>query len=181
MSTKTQLTYEEFRSLPDDGQRYELVDGEVVMAPSPSEKHQNAVGSLFSMLRTFVHSRALGKVYVAPFDVVFDELNALQPDVLFISAEHIDRITDECVIGAPDLAIEVLSEGTRRHDRAVKMPRYAKAGVSECWLVAPQAELIEIYSLKEGQYALTGRYGRGEQFASEVISGFVCRVDQIFD
>lgn len=181
MSAKIQLTYEEFRSLPDDGHRYELVDGEVVRSPSPTEKHQNAVMNLAGLLWTFVRSSGLGKVYVAPFDVVFDELNALQPDVLFVSAERLDRITEDCVIGAPDLVVEVLSEGTRRHDRAVKMPRYAKAGVSECWLVAPQAELIEIYSLKEGQYTLTGRYGRGEQFASEVISGFACRVDQIFD
>jgi Uma2 family endonuclease len=97
------LTYPELRLMPDDGKRYELIDGEVFVSPSPSEKQQRASGRLYVSWAVYVEKNDLGRVYYAPFDVVFGEKTALQPDLLFVSKARLGIIGPEYIIGAPDL------------------------------------------------------------------------------
>src|SRR6266851_2987465 len=125
------LTYEDLRKMPEDGKRYELIDGEVYMTPSPNTKHQTIVGNLHMALRQFVDNRGLGKIFLAPFDVVFGERTAVQPDLLFIRKSRLSILTDLNVQGAPDLVIEVLSPSTASFDRETKLQVYARAGVAE--------------------------------------------------
>src|SRR6266545_4047168 len=141
------LTYEDLRKMPDDGKRYELIDGEVYMTASPNTKHQVVVGNIHMALRRFAQKAGVGKVFLAPFDVVFGERTAVQPDLLFIRKERLSILTDLNVQGAPDLVIEVLSPSTAAFDRETKLQVYARAGVPELWYVDPKEEIVEVLNL----------------------------------
>jgi len=113
---RTKLTYEDYLNTPDD-ERYELIDGELIMSPSPRMAHQEADMEIGSILHTFVKLRNLGKVYSAPFDVVLSDTDVVQPDLLFVSRERLHIITENNIQGAPDLAVEILSPSTSARSR----------------------------------------------------------------
>src|SRR5215472_1456066 len=131
------LTYPELRLMPDDGKHYELIDGEVFVSPSPSEKHQRILARLHLSLGGYAVQQRLGRVYFAPFDVVFGEKTALQPDLLFVSAARLGIIGPEYVVGAPDLVVEILSPHRLAYDRVTKLEQYALHGVREYWIIEP--------------------------------------------
>src|SRR5205814_7415211 len=108
------VTYEDYVALPDDGNRYEVIEGELCLVPAPNRRHQDVLLNLAVELRNFVRSRGLGHVYVAPFDVVLSDANIVQPDVVFVSKGRLNILTKAGATGAPDLAIEVLSGSTQR-------------------------------------------------------------------
>jgi Uma2 family endonuclease len=175
------LTYQDLRAMPDDGKRYELIDGEVYMTPSPNRRHQEIVGKLHVLLYAFVQKRDLGKIYLAPLDVVFDESNVVQPDLVFIRKERLSILKDAGVFGAPDLAIEVLSPGTAKFDRETKLQVYARAGVPELWYVDPEAESVEILNLTdEHHYALTAHLSDDKALVSAALPGIPLTLRQIF-
>jgi Uma2 family endonuclease len=175
------LTYQDLRAMPDDGKRYELIDGEVSMTPSPNRRHQEIVGKLHVLLYAFVQKRDLGKIYLAPLDVVFDESNVVQPDLVFIRKERLSILKDAGVFGAPDLAIEVLSPGTAKFDRETKLQVYARAGVPELWYVDPEAESVEILNLTdEHHYALTAHLSDDKALVSAALPGIPLTLRQIF-
>jgi Uma2 family endonuclease len=124
-AVQPRLTYPELRLMPDDGKRYELIDGEVFVTPSPGEKHQRVLGNLFLSISNHVKTKNRGRVYIAPFDVVFGEKTALQPDLLFVSAGRLGIIGPEYVLGAPDLVVEVLSPYRQSYDRVTKLEQCA--------------------------------------------------------
>ena len=97
----TKLTHKDYLETPDD-ERWELLNGELVMAPSPRRMHQDVSGNLYFLLRLFVDQMGLGRVYAAPFDVVLSETNVVQPDLLFVSDQREAILTDDNVTGAPD-------------------------------------------------------------------------------
>ncbi len=115
------LTYADYASLPDDGRRYQLVEGELVVMASPNTRHQLIVGEIYHRLRLHVDAARIGRVMVAPLDVVLDDHNVLQPDVLFVSTERRGVVVPQNLRGAPDLCVEVLSPGTERLDRVRKL------------------------------------------------------------
>jgi Uma2 family endonuclease len=117
-------TYDDYAALPDDGHRYEIVDGVLYMSPAPSREHQNAALEIAAYLRTYVKLAGLGQVYIAPFDVQLDPRTVVQPDVLVVLNPHLDRVAESRVIGAPDLVVEVSSPGTVGHDRTRKQDAY---------------------------------------------------------
>jgi len=142
------LTYEEFRQLPDDGKRYELVGGEVRLTPAPNTKHQFVVHNLDMAISPYVQKNKLGEVWEAPLDVRLTEDTALQPDLVFVASRRVEIVREEFIAGAPDLVVEVLSASTAVHDRATKLPIYAKAGVPEFWLIDSQAKTVEVLKLQ---------------------------------
>lgn len=157
----TRMTADEFYRLPQDGRRYELIEGEVEVAPSPNEKHQRVTLALAARIYVYLEANPIGRVYTAPFDVELDEGNVYQPDVLVVLEGGAGTITAKRVVGAPDLAVEVLSRGTALRDRNVKLRRYAAAGVREVWLADAERERIEIHRLRaDGGYAMVERVGR---------------------
>jgi len=141
-AVQPRLTYPELRLMPDDGKRYELIDGEVFVTPSPGEKHQRVLGNLFLSISNHVKTKNRGRVYIAPFDVVFGEKTALQPDLLFVSAGRLGIIGPEYVLGAPDLVVEVLSPYRRSYDLVTKLEQYALHGVNVYRVFDPVAEIV---------------------------------------
>src|SRR6266705_3596784 len=116
-------TYEEYYRLDDD-QRYEIIDGNLLMAPAPDSWHQDWAGNLFSLVREHVRKRTLGKVYFAPLDVVLDAENTVQPDLVFVAAAHLGIIQRRAIFGTPDLLVELISPSSVRRDRDEKKDLY---------------------------------------------------------
>jgi Uma2 family endonuclease len=114
---KIVLTYEDYVLLPNDRNRYEILEGELTVTPAPSTKHQTASGNLFVLLAHYIKERDLGKLFHAPIDLILESTSVLQPDLLFVSKARQHIITDRAVEGAPDLVIEILSPTTSRTDR----------------------------------------------------------------
>jgi Uma2 family endonuclease len=142
-----------FLALPDDGVRRELLDGVVVVNPSPLTRHQRLVARLFLALEAAYGATGRGEVFFAPFDVVLDRKVVVQPDLLVVLRARQDIVTPANVRGAPDLVVEVLSDGTRRRDVRTKKALYERAGVRQLWLVDPEADRVEVYALVDGRYA----------------------------
>jgi Uma2 family endonuclease len=152
-STRQRWTYAEFARLPSEGStRYEVVDGEVCVTPSPTSRHQGIAMRLSSLLHVFAESHGLGAVFPAPLDVLLGEGDYVQPDILFIRKGRRDLLTDRGVEGAPDLVVEILSPSTAARDRGIKLERYRLYGVPEYWIVDPDADTVEVWRLAEGAH-----------------------------
>jgi Uma2 family endonuclease len=154
-------TYDDLARLPDDGKRYEILDGDLIVSPSPSRAHAAAVSRLWSAFMRELYTRRIAHVFVAPFDVIFSRERVVVPDILVIRRERQDIVKDRGVEGPPDLAIEVMSSRPAL-DRVRKFELYAAEGIAEYWLVDPVGKTIEVYVLDEGMYHLIGYYGEGE-------------------
>ncbi len=175
------LTYRDLRAMPNDGKRYELIEGEVYMTPSPSWRHQEIVGNLYVALRTFVVAGNLGKVSLAPLDVVFDDRNAVQPDLLFVRKEREGLIRKANVQGPPDLVIEVLSPSTASFDRETKLQVYARAGVPEIWYIDPEKETVEVLNLAaDRRYLLTASLTGDSAIPSAVLPDLPLALREVF-
>lgn len=176
---KIKFTYKDYLQLPED-KRYELIEGEFFMVPSPGYLHQAISKRVFRALDDYVRSLGLGEVLYAPLDVILSEENVLQPDILFISKERLDIITDKNIQGAPDLVIEILSPATAERDRGLKQKLYARFGVQECWLVDPDRKVIEVISLREKGFESTGVYREEAILKSPLLKGISIKVREIF-
>ena len=144
--------YTDLLAMPDDGRRYEIHGGELVVMSSPLLRHQIAVMAIFTRLNDY-RLTAGGLAVAAPFDIVFDEYDVVQPDVVFFRAERLHLLRLDAVTrAAPDIAVEVLSPSTASIDRGRKMRMFARYGVPECWLVDPVRLEIEVHALENGGY-----------------------------
>ena|SRR5947209_8109628 len=173
-------TYKDYAALPDDGRRYEIVNGVLFMTPSPSEWHQTVVIRLAHYLLVHVEFTGFGRVYVAPFDVELAPDTVVQPDVLVVLNANRDRITKSRIIGAPDLVVEVASPGTAKHDRFAKREAYVLAGVPEYWMVRPGEGTVEVLVLEKGAYRSLGLFEGQMVLTSKVVPDFPVRVEQFF-
>ena len=142
-------TYSEYARLPDDGQKYEVIDGEVCVTPAPGPAHQKIAGTLFRILIEYTERHRLGEV-LWDVDVLFVSGQFLRPDLVFVPSDRVNGISDRGVEVAPRLIVEVLSPHSRRIDRIKKPPRYRDFGVPEYWVVDPRARSIEVYALAQG-------------------------------
>ncbi len=172
-------TYADYCLTPDD-ERYELLDGELVMSPAPNSTHQITVAELGTLLHMFVKASGLGQVFFAPYDVVLSDTNVVQPDLLFISNERAYIITPANARGAPDLVVEILSPSTTERDRTFKRALYARYGVGEYWLVDPDARTITVLLLGASDFEEVARYGAGETLTSPTLPGFTTNLDDLF-
>ncbi|HYL44347.1 MAG TPA: Uma2 family endonuclease [Ktedonobacteraceae bacterium] len=173
-------TYSDYAALPEDGQRYEIVNGVLLMTPSPGGAHQDAVGEIFYHLRTHLKLSGLGMVRLAPFDVELSPEDVLQPDVFVVLNAHLDRVLEKKVVGAPDLVVEVASPGTAAFDRLTKSNIYAHAGVSEYWIVNTERHTVEVLVLEDGKYRSLGIF-RGEQILpSRIMPDLPIGVERFF-
>ena len=150
-SPGVKLTYDDFVHFPDDGKRHEIVDGEHCVTPSPNSKHQTIVGNLHGMIWTYLRQRPLGRVFVAPFDVVLSEFDVVEPDLLYLSNDRAAQVlVPQHVRGVPDLVVEVASPGTRQRDETVKRRLYERWGVVEYWVVDPELDVVRVY-VRDGE------------------------------
>lgn len=139
------LTYEDFVHFPDDGKRHELIDGEHYVTPTPIRKHQAIVINLIGLMWSYLQQHPVGRVYGAPFDVIFSNYDVVEPDLIYISNARAQQIeTSPWVKGAPDLVVEIGSPSTRRRDETIKRRLYERFGVCEYWIVDPEIDVIKV-------------------------------------
>jgi Uma2 family endonuclease len=145
------LTYDDFVRFPDDGKRHELIDGEHYVTPSPNTRHQTIAGTLYGLIWTWLQAHPIGRLFHAPYDVVFSEFDVVEPDLLYLSTGRAEQVlTPLHARGAPELVIEIGSRATRKLDATIKRRLYERAGVSEYWLVDPDIDVIRVYR-REGE------------------------------
>jgi Uma2 family endonuclease len=126
--------------------RHELIDGEHYVTPSPNRKHQKVSGNLHLLIAGWLEEHPIGQVYYAPFDVVFSKFDVVEPDLLYVSNERAAEVlTQANVQGAPEIVIEIGSPGTRKRDETIKRRLYERTGVSECWIVDPDIDVVRVY------------------------------------
>jgi Uma2 family endonuclease len=157
----SKFTYEDFLNFPDDGRRHEIIDGEHYVTPSPNTSHQTIAGNLHVALRRHLESHPAGAVFLAPFDVLFSDLNVVEPDLLYVARERQGVVTEAHVEGSPDLVVEILSPGTRKVDEITKRKLYEQFEVREYWVVDPELETVKVY--RRGQHG----FDRSEDLALE--------------
>ena len=173
-------TYDDYAALPDDGNRYEIVNGVLIMTPAPSPEHQDIVGEIFSALRTHIKLAGLGRVFTGPIDVDLGPKNVYQPDLVVVLNTHLDRVAEKKIIGAPDLVVEVASPSTAAYDRLTKYEKYAHAGIREYWLVKPTSRSVEVLVLEGREYRSPGIF-RGEQtLPSRIVPDLPVGVERFF-
>ncbi len=137
------LTYADYAALPDDGHRYELIDGELVMTPAPGLPHQLVLANLFSVLHHHVVSRDLGKTTFSPVDVILSEWTTVQPDIVFLARDCQHQARKRGIEGPPTLVVEALSPTRPEHDLRVKRELYFRHGVPHYWIVDPEQRTLE--------------------------------------
>ncbi len=185
MSTKVDpiLTVSDLDLMPEDDNRYELFEGEIFMSRAPALPHQRVLTNLVTIFELFLRINLIGKIWPTP-GVIFDDFNAVIPDLVFVRSERIAEIASgDKILGAPDLVIEILSEGAEneRRDRIIKRQAYSKFGVVEYWIVDRYGRSLEIYSLQNGQLVLTATVKDDDILASLLLPGFECKVRQVFE
>ena len=175
------LTYDDYLTFPDsDGIRKEIIEGELFMSPSPAMKHQSTLRNLFRIIDKLVLENELGEVFFAPCDVIFSNINVMQPDILFISKENYKILTVLNIQAAPDLLVEILSPSSIENDRIFKKLVYEKFGVKEYWIVAPQEEIIEVWALKDTRFQLFHKAKKIEKFKSKLLENLELDLSLIF-
>jgi Uma2 family endonuclease len=176
-------TYDDLVSLfgeSTDGKRYELFQGVLTVTPSPSTEHQRISSRIFVALHATVKDARAGEVLFAPVDVLFDANTVCVPDLVFIAAEHADRVTARGIEGAPDLVVEILSPGTAEKDRGAKHATYGEHGVREYWIVDRDARRIERHELREGALQLVETLGTDDVVTTPLVPGFALVVRSVF-
>jgi len=136
-------TAERVRELPDDGNRYELIEGELVVTPAPRGLHQEAIMGLVTRLEPWLRTSGIGRLLFSPADLSLGEDEVLQPDLFVYRTASGARLRDWSDIVDLRLVVEVLSPSTARYDRQLKRRRYQRAGIAEYWIVDLDARLIE--------------------------------------
>ena len=172
-------TIEDYNALPI-GAPYQLIGGELIMSPSPTPFHQEISANLYTSLRTFVTSKSLGRVFLAPLDIRLTDYDVFQPDVMFVRKERVHLIGREKFNIIPDLVIEILSPSNAYYDLTHKKTMYCEHGVEEYWIVDPEQETIEIL-IKDGAYYRTEAiFRKPAELHSPMFPGFSMKLEEVF-
>jgi Uma2 family endonuclease len=177
------LTYDDYASIPEDGQRHEILDGEHYVSPAPLIPHQEVSSNLHTELGPFIKKHRLGKLLAAPTDVILSPYDVVQPDFLFISSQRFGIITRENVQGAPDLVIEILSPGTRSRDEGTQREVYERYGVPEYWTLDSDRKTIRIYRRLGNRLRLVSELSAAAEdlLTTPLLPGLEIRLADIFD
>ena len=177
---KIVLTYEDYCHLPNDRNRYEILDGELSVTPAPRTKHQRISGTLFFTLRNHIVTHRLGDIYAAPIDVILAPATVVQPDLIFISNDRLYIVTERAVEGTPTLVVEILSPTTQQTDRVTKAQLYAKYGVPHYWLIDPEQQVLEAYELSGEQYNLATKAQDADLLTTSVFPGLSFQISDLW-
>jgi Uma2 family endonuclease len=150
-------THKDLDETPDDGKRYEIIGGELIVSAAPVRKHQKLSYRFTRLAGDHVDERNLGEVYFAPVDVEFSEEDVVQPDLLFIRADRLHIYRGNTVYGPPDIVLEIHSPSSSERDRTEKFALYERSGAPEYWQADPDGRTLAIYALNA-----SGRYERIE-------------------
>lgn len=170
----------DYERLPDDGQRYELLDGELRMTPAPGTTHQAISLRIAHHLYTLLEMSGTGRVFAAPIDVELGPATIVQPDIVVVLPDGRATITEQRIIGPPDLVVEIVSPGTASYDRREKRDSYGLAGVREYWIVDPASRTVELLTLDGTAYRSEHVYRGKAVLPSMVITGWDVATEQLF-
>jgi Uma2 family endonuclease len=182
------LTFADYLLLPTIVQRYDIIDGEMIMSAAPTPRHQRIIRNLLLALEAYFQANQLGIVLFAPCDIVIrrEPLRTRQPDLFVFlrgrrDIDDVENLLDQPVIEvAPDVTIEIISKNETRRSRAEKIEDYRRIGVKECWIVSPQAQTIEVLQLSPEGMRTVGIYGAGMRIHSEILEELEIPVDGMF-
>lgn len=169
----------EFWSLPESVLPTEYIDGEIIMAPTPTVLHQRAVLNMASAFRNFVRQHGLGEIFVSPLDVVLPSGDVVQPDIFFLNSKQVERAgTGNRVKDVPPFLVEILSPGSVKHDTVRKRALYEQNGVREYWIVDVKERSIAQLVLRKKHYVLT-ELGESDTIRASVLAGFEATVGEL--
>ena len=170
----------DYQEMPQGPPYYQVVEGDLLMSPSPKIFHQHIAGTIYRLIANFLEKNPVGEVLIAPVDVFLGDINVYQPDVLFVSDRRHSIITPDGIEGAPDLVVEILSPSTARLDKGSKRKIYARFGVKEFWLVDPQTRTIQVYLLSKDAETPIATHGEKAAFESSLLPGLRFKTAAIF-
>jgi Uma2 family endonuclease len=174
------LTIYDLDALPDDDNRYELIEGELFVSRAPLLNHQAITANVIFAVKTYLKKDPLGKIYPTP-GVIFSDFDGVIPDVIYISHERLDELSEKGKLyGAPELIIEILSPGSEnaKRDRQIKRQLYRKYGVQEYWIVDPESQTIEIY--RSPKFNRAKILSIGDTLTTTLLPKFRCPVRELF-
>jgi Uma2 family endonuclease len=177
------LTYDDFLLFPDDGMRHELIDGEHYVTASPNTKHQRVSGNLYWLIRSYLEEHRIGRLFYAPFDVLFSRFDVVEPDLLYMSnARAAEILTAQHVKGSPQLVIEIGSPSTRGRDETIKRRLYERSAVDEYWVVDPDVDLVRVYRRTGDRFARPTELSleAGDVLTTPLLPGIELKLADIF-
>lgn len=176
------FTYEDYLGFPDDGRRHELIDGEHLVTPASTRRHQQLSLRLANGIANHLIVHPIGEVYTAPLDVILSDTDVVQPDIVFVSNER-REVLGKWIHGAPDLAVEIVSPASRRTDEMTKRRLFDRVGVREYWVVDPEIEVVKVYRRAgDGSFPRVAELSReaGDVLDTPLLPGFALRLTDLF-
>ena len=181
LSTKARpITRHDYALIPVGAPNYQLIEGDLVMAPSPSTSHQDIAGRLYRIIGNFLETHPIGRIFIAPLDVHLTDLNVYQPDLVFVRKENRAIIEEHGIEGAPDLVAEILSKSSAKYDLGVKRSVYARTGVVELWIIDPAKRTLALYRLAEDADTPAATYRAKQRFTSTLLPGLDVDLAAVF-
>jgi Uma2 family endonuclease len=178
------MTVQALDGAPDDGNRYEVIEGELYVSTAPGIPHQSILGNLYWELGNYLKSHPIGRAYLG-IGIVFDDFNGVIPDLLYISSERLSHaLAVDRLKASPELVIEILSPGSsnQNRDRIVKRKLYSSRGVSEYWIVDPETRTIAVSrKRKEGGLKPAVVLNAEDDLTTPILPDFRVSVAQIFE
>ena len=172
-------TYEEYRRLPDDGNRYEIVDGRLLVKPAPRTFHQTISRRLQFLIYGLERS-GKGYIFNAPVEVIMPGASPVQPDLVYLTAEQKGLIVEKSIEGVPHLLIEILSPSTASVDRTLKLNTYTRAGVPNYWIVDPEAKTLEVYHLRDDAYSVAAALDEFSTYCATELENLEVPLEEVF-
>lgn len=176
----THLTYEGYRTLPDDGNRYEVVRGELVMTATPLVEHQRVSRNLQFILDRFIRANDWGELFSAPIEVYLGEEDFVQPDLVCVSRTRREIVKEKNIVGAPDLIVEILSPTTTRADRVSKAKLFARRQVQNYWIVDPAAQTQEAFHWEDGTYRLVCAAAEDDTYQPSLFANLTISLSELW-
>jgi len=178
--TSRPLTYRDYYDLPEHGPRYQLIEGDLFVAPAPSRYHQDISKNIQFCLMKYFESNPVGTVYDAPFDVKLTDINVYQPDLIVVLERSRYIFNDQGADGAPDIVVEILSSKTAKLDVGVKREIYARTGVGELWILNPENDSLQQYDLRQNAEKPLRTLLKHDQLKTPLLPDFVVKLEQVF-
>jgi Uma2 family endonuclease len=154
------FTYDDYRQLPEDGRRYELMEGELFVSPPPSTRHQTVLVHLLNALVEGLDKPGLARIFCAPMDLVLAPTSVVQPDLIVVGAARATIIGAQALEGVPDVVVEILSPSSLDRDQYIKRKLYERFAIPEYWVVDPEHGMMVAHRLDEGTYGIRAQYDR---------------------
>ena len=182
-ANRTRWTTADIALFPDDGKRYEIIDGDLIVTRAPHWNHQQIAGRIFSALDSWSQSTGFGEAAFTP-GIVFTDADNVIPDVVWVSHNALDQLLNDAghLTGAPELVVEVLSSvgENRRRDYQLKLKLYSQQGAQEYWIVDPERQQVQAYRREEAVLALSATLHETDSLTSPLLPGFACPLAAVF-